>query len=113
ISLGSDVSVTLKMASNAKVTKISVVTLNSLKVGDRIMASGQTGDDGTFVANTIGVNMDMGMGMGGGGGFGRPGGPGGFGGPGGGPGGFPGGPGGGGPGGPPGPPPGGQDPPTK
>src|SRR5207302_10630353 len=114
--------VILKMASNAKVTKISAVTLNSLKVGDRIMASGQAGENGTFTATTIGVNMEMGGGGPGRGGFGGPGGPGGFGGGGpggpggfrpGDPGGFPGGPGG--PDGPPPPPPGGtgQDPPAK
>ncbi len=81
-------------------TKITQTSFNNLKVGDRVMAAGQTGNDGTFVATGVAVNMEMGGGMGPGG-FG-PGGPGGM-----GPGG-PGGPGGpngfGGPGGPGGPP---------
>jgi hypothetical protein len=84
ISLGSDVSIVLKLAPNAKVTKIESANLQNLKVGDRIMAAGQPGNDWTFTATGIGVNLDMGGGFG----FG-PGGPGGFG-P-GGPGGFPGG----------------------
>lgn len=105
ISIGGDVSVTVKPASSAKVTKYVNAPLSSLKVGDRVMISGQPGADGSFTATNIGVNMEMGGGRG----FGGFGGPGGFG-P-GGPGGFgpggPGGPGGsGGPNGPDGPPPG-------
>ena len=58
--------------------------MRSLKVGDRIMAAGQAGNDGAFTATGIGVNLNMGGGFGPGGfgpggpGFG-PGGPGGFG----------------------------------
>jgi len=85
ISMGSDISLVLKLAANAKVTKIATISLNNLKEGDRIMASGQTGNDGTFTASSIGVNLEMGgfggFGPGGPGGFGRgrggPGGPGG------------------------------------
>ena len=109
ISLGQGISVTLTLAATAKVTKFTPVSLSSIKVGDRIVSTGQNNDDGTFAAATVGVNIDMAaMGMGGRGG---PGGPGGFGGPGGpggsgrgrgnrgqgGGGGFGGGPGGGGP----------------
>ena len=91
------------MAANAKITKIAPLAFSSLKVGDRLVASGQAGADGSsFTATGIAVNMNTGGGMGGPGGFGGFGGPGGgrggFGGPGGGPGGQ-GGPGGGGPGG--------------
>jgi hypothetical protein len=100
ISIGNGVSLSIKLASNARVTKITPIAFNSLKVGDRVMAAGQAGADGTFAATGIAVNMEMG-GMGPGG-FGRGGGPGGPGGR-GGPGGF----GPGGPGGPGGPPPGG------
>ncbi len=104
ISLSEGVSLTLKLDAKAKVTKFTTVTLGGIKVGDRIAAMGQTGDDGTFTASLVGVNVDMGGmmggGMGGRGGFGRgggfggrgrggQGGPGGFGGPGGGPGGPP------------------------
>ena len=122
LSLGPDVQLFLKVADGAKVTKYTVVRLSDIKTGDRIMAAGQTADDGTLTATTVGVNLPQrggfgggfgggrgqrGNNRGGGGGFGGPGGfggGGGFGGPGGGgpggPGGF-GGPGGGGPGGPP------------
>jgi len=110
ISLGQGISVTLTLASTAKVTKFTPVLLSSIKVGDKIVSTGQNNDDGMFAATTVGVNIDMAaMGMGGRGGpggFGGPGGPGGFGrgrgnrGQGGGNGGFGGGPGGGGPGGP-------------
>ena len=98
ISLGDEVSLTVKAGAKARVTRITPLAFSSLKVGDRVMAAGQAGNDGVFAATGIGVNMTMGGGMG-------PGGPGG------------GGPGGGGPGGPPanggpdgpgGPPPGGQ-----
>ena len=112
IEVSPEISIVLKVAANARITKISTTTLASLKVNDRIMAGGQAGDDGVFTATAIGVNMQMGgMGgrMGGPGGMGggrggMGGGPGGMGGPGGGPGGMggPGGPGGG-PGGPGGP----------
>jgi hypothetical protein len=107
IAISSDVSIVLKLAKDAKITKITSTTLNDLKVGDRIQASGQAAQDGTFNATGIGVNLSQGgFGPGGSGGPGGigPGGPGG-----GGRGGFggPGGPGGqGGPGGPGGPPPG-------
>jgi hypothetical protein len=101
IALGGGVSLTVEVAPGARVTRIATVGFDTLKVGDRIMAAGQAGADGTFNATGLGVNLEMGGGFGGGGrgGFGGPGGrPGG-------PGGGPGGPGGGRPGGPP--PPGG------
>ena len=80
------VEVVLKLAKDAKITRYKKVPFSSLKVGDVIFAQGQTGQDGTFNATGVGVNMQMGgggRGFGGfGGGFGGPGG--GFGGPGGG-----------------------------
>lgn len=132
ISLGLDVQVFLKMADGAKITRYTAVKVADIKAGDRIIATGQPGDDGTLTASSVGVNLPalgFGGGFGGGGfgrggfggrqngrrrgGFGGPGGGGpgggGFGGPGGG-GGF-GGPGGGGPGGPDGGP-GGPPPPS-
>ena len=79
ITLGQGISVTLTLAASAKVTKYTPLLLSSIKVGDRIVSSGQSNDDGTFAATVVGVNVDMGaMGMGGRGGFG--GGRGGFGG---------------------------------
>jgi len=105
IRLSSDVSVVLKLASTAKISKITTITFSNLNVGDKIMANGQTGSDGTLSATTVSINMQLGGGPGGGpGGPGGPGGgPGGPGGP-GGDGGGPGGPGGDGQGGPPPPP---------
>lgn len=115
IALSSSVSLTLTLASDAKVTKFAPLALGDIKVGDRVVSTGQAAADGTFAATMVGVNLTMGgMGMGGQRGPGGAG-PRGFGGPGGfgggqgrgfgGPGGSFGGPGGGGPGGPDGPPP--------
>jgi hypothetical protein len=114
IALDANSTLFVKVASDAKITKFKALSLSDIQVGDRIMANGQTGDDGTLTASTVGVNLpqpNFGGGFGGGfggrrGGGGFGGGPGGgpggfgggFGGPGGGPGGF-GGPGNGGPGG--------------
>ena len=114
VSLGPDATLYLKLADGAKLTRYATVTLDGINTGDRIIARGQTGDDGTLTATMVGVNMQMGGGGFGGGGFGgggrRRGGGGGFGGPGGGPGG----PGGfGGPGGPPPPADGGAPPPPQ
>ncbi len=73
ISLGPDAMLYLKMAAGAKITKYTTLKLSDLKVGDQIIATGQTGDDGTLTASTVGVNMPM-MRGGFGGGFGGPGG---------------------------------------
>lgn len=73
ISLGNDVSVVLKLALDARITKISPIALTKLKVGDRVSAGGQAGQDGTFNATSLAVNIQMGFGMGPGG-FGVPGG---------------------------------------
>lgn len=73
VAVSDTVSLTLKMAANAKVTKFTPVTLGGIKVGDRVLSMGQTGDDGTFTATTVALNVDMGSlmgGMGGRGGFG-------------------------------------------
>lgn len=76
LSLGTDATLFLKMADGAKITKYATLTLDQVKAGDRVMASGQAGADGTFAATTVGVNLAQSM-MGGRGGFGGPGGPGG------------------------------------
>jgi hypothetical protein len=84
ITLGSDATLYVKMADDAKVSKYATLTLGDIKTGDRIIARGTMGDDGTLTATDVGVNMPGGFGGGrGGGGFGRRGG-GGFGGGGGG-----------------------------
>jgi len=85
LKLSDTVSMTLKMDTAAKVTKYATTALSAVKVGDQVVATGQSNDDGSFSATTLGVNVDMGGGgggfggRGGGGGFGQ-GGPGGFGG---------------------------------
>ena len=77
ISLGDGVSLTVKAGAKARVSRITPLTFNSLKVGDRVMAAGQADSNGVFAATGIGVNMTMGGGMGPGGPGGGPGGPGG------------------------------------
>ncbi len=72
-------SITLKMASTTKISRLSPIALGGIKVGDQLIATGQTGDDGVFTATTVADNVDMGSimgrgGMGGGGGFGGQGG---------------------------------------
>ncbi|MBV9850994.1 MAG: hypothetical protein JO250_15090, partial [Armatimonadetes bacterium] len=65
----------VKMADGAKVVRWASVALSGIKSGDRVVASGQTGDDGTLTASVVGVNMPQGGPGGGfGGGFGGPGG---------------------------------------
>ena len=68
ISLGSDALLYLKMAPGAKISKYTTLKLSDLKVGDQVIATGQTGADGTLTASSVGVNMTMGQGFGGGGG---------------------------------------------
>ncbi len=75
IALDGNVSVTIKMASDARVQKIAPIALTAIKEGDRIMAVGETDSEGVLSATSIGINMGMGGGMFGG--FGGPGGPGG------------------------------------
>ncbi len=70
LSLGTGLSVTLKLAPDAKVSRIGTESLSSVKAGDQLLAFGQPGDDGTFTASALGVNMTRGGGFGGGG-FGR------------------------------------------
>ena len=70
IALGPDVQLSLKIAPNAKITRYKTLSLADLKVGDQIIATGQTADDGTLNAISVGVNMPMARGGFGGGGFG-------------------------------------------
>lgn len=70
ITLGPDVILYLKMAPGAKITKYTTLKLTDLKVGDQVIATGQTGADGTLTASAVGVNMAMMQGGGFGGGFG-------------------------------------------
>ena len=74
LTLSGSVSLVLKMATNAKVARFTTLALSGVKVGDRIMATGQAGDDGTWTASSVGVNVDtggMGLGQGGPGGMGQ------------------------------------------
>jgi hypothetical protein len=87
IELSDSVSVVLKTSETTKITRIESTSINSIKLGDTILASGTMGQDGTFAATGVGININMAA-MGGRGMFGGPGGFGGFGGGPGGPGGF-------------------------
>jgi len=85
IQLSDEISLVLTLGPNAKVMKLMPATINNIKMGDTIFAAGQAGDDGTFTATGVGINLqNMGglPGMGRGGFGGRAFGPGGFGGPG-------------------------------
>ncbi len=74
IELSDSVSVMLKVSETTKITKIMPATINTIKLGDTILASGTAGQDGTtFTATGIGININMGA-MGGRGMFGGPGG---------------------------------------
>lgn len=59
IAVGTDVSIVLHLAADASVTKIQPIKIADLKEGDHIIAAGQTGSDGEFVATGIAVNMGM------------------------------------------------------
>jgi hypothetical protein len=76
IMLGPDATLYVKMAPDAKINRYSTENLSDLKAGDRIIATGTTGDDGTLTATSVGVNMPQGNfgGFGGRGGRGRRGG---------------------------------------
>jgi len=94
IEISKDVSVVIKTSASVKVHKIVAEQLSDIKVGDRIIASGDPGDDGVLDADHVAINVHMpppppgmggpggpGMGGPGMGGPGRRGGRGGFGGP--------------------------------
>ena len=53
--------VTVTLPADARVMKLVSLTFNDLKIGDRIMAMGQTDSNGVFVAARLGVNMAMGQ----------------------------------------------------
>ena len=65
ISLGPGAQLVLTMADGAEITRYAAVTVSGIKTGDRIIAMGQNGDDGTMTASTVGVNFPAG-GFGGG-----------------------------------------------
>ena len=72
ITLSPTVTLALKMDASAKVIRYTTLALSGIKVGDRVMGQGTTGDDGTLSATTLAVNVDMGgRGQGGYGGRGR------------------------------------------
>lgn len=66
LAVGSDMTIVLKLAPDARVSRVSTSSLSSIKAGDQILALGQAGDDGTFTASAVGVNMTLGGGIGGG-----------------------------------------------
>ena len=64
ITISEGVSVVLKIAPSVRVVKTVTETVGDLKVGDRLMANGQSGDDNVLTATRIHVNADYGMGGG-------------------------------------------------
>lgn len=62
ISVGNGVSISLTLASSAQITRITSEPLSEIKDGDRIIAAGQMGADGTLTASAVGVNLPMPMG---------------------------------------------------
>ena len=62
IALSDSVQVTLKVTAATTVRKYLTEKIGALKVGDRIMANGQTGDDGVFHATRLRVNGAYGVG---------------------------------------------------
>ena len=57
IALSASVTMTVKIAPNAGITKITPLTINNLKSGDHVIAVGQINNAGVFVATGIAVNM--------------------------------------------------------
>lgn len=66
LSLGSDAVLYLKLADGARLTKYVPLKISDVKVGDRIVAVGQSGSDGTLTASAVGVNFPQGGPAGGG-----------------------------------------------
>ena len=64
VSVGDNVTVTVRLASNARLTKYVTTSLSAIKEDDRVMVAGNQGDDGVFNATTVAVNVGM-PGMGG------------------------------------------------
>lgn len=62
ITISDTVSVILRPTPDVRVLKTESETVGDLKVGDRIMANGQSGDDNVLTATRIRVNSDSGMG---------------------------------------------------
>ncbi len=59
IAVNENVRVTVRVASDARLTKFIPTTLASIKEDDRVMVAGSQGDDGTFNATAIAVNAGM------------------------------------------------------
>ena len=64
IAVSDSVQVTLKAAPDARIRRSTPITLADIKAGDRILANGVPGSDGTLYAAQIRVNFDMGFGTG-------------------------------------------------
>ncbi len=62
VAISDTVTVVLKTAPDVRVTKNVTETISDIKAGDRIMANGQSGDDGILTASKIHVNLDYGFG---------------------------------------------------
>ena len=64
VSVAEGVSVTLRVRPDAKVSRNVPEKIGDLRVGDRVMANGQAGDDGVLAASRLRVNADYGLGLG-------------------------------------------------
>ena len=70
LAITEDLSLVIKTSASTKVYKAAPASISSIIVGDRVVAKGTTGDDGIFVAKTLGVNIMPARPEGMGGGFG-------------------------------------------
>lgn len=62
VALPGGTSVTLQAAPDVHVSRSRTEKVGDIKVGDRLTASGQSGDDGVLTATRIRVNADLGLG---------------------------------------------------
>lgn len=62
IAISEDASVVLKTTADVRVIKTVTEKISDIKVGDRVMANGQSGDDGVLSATQIHINLDSGSG---------------------------------------------------
>jgi len=62
ISVAENMDVVLRLARDGKISRYAPIPFSKLKIGDAIMAMGTIGQDGSFTATSIGVNMSQGGG---------------------------------------------------
>jgi hypothetical protein len=60
VALSQDAVLSVKVADGAEITRYTSLTLDGVKVGDRVTLALQMGGDGTLTASAIGVNLSAG-----------------------------------------------------